>query len=572
MKLKTAMVSGLSVIFGCGLALSWYTLYEHNRQLRELLSVVRKDRDDQLAKNIVLPTAIERVVGKSQVWRPVQESVKDAVVQIFVQGAEVDILQPYATPAQFTVYGSGFFINTNGEFITNEHVVRNAKQIWIQIPSLGKRIIDAIVVGESPDRDIALLRVTDEGKRIIERELGGVKCLKFGDSDYVRRSDEVMALGYPLGQQALKSTTGVISGREGGMIQISAAINPGNSGGPLMNSAGEVIGINASKITSSQVDNIGYMIPINDLKLLLDDLRSTKLVRRPFLGVILTNGTEALTEYLGNPIPGGCYVADVVKNSTLYKAGVESGDMIYEINGCKVDIYGEMSVNWAEDRVSFVDYVGRLVVGEDIRFVVYRHGKRKEFSVKFTEAELPAVRQVYPWLEQVDYEVFAGMVVMQLTANHVRALVQQAPGLMSYTEMKNQAEPVLIVTNVFPTSQLYRSRTLIAGVTLNEINGIPVHTLDELRQAFLAHDGTCITIRATDQVMLSSDNIFVVLPYQKVLEEEPLLSQLYKYPLSPTAKTLLAQCAQTIQQEVHVAHAQVPAPRVQAAVGNKVTA
>jgi hypothetical protein len=199
--------------------------------------------------------------------------------------------------------------------------------------------------------------------------------------------------------------------------------------------------------------------------------------------------------------------------------------------------------------VSLVDYVSRLAIGDDIRFVIYREGKRIEMTIKFTEAELPAVRQVFPWLEEVDYEVFAGMVVMQLSGNHVRALVQQAPGLMFYTEMKNQTDPVLVVTHVFPTSQLYRSRTIIAGATINDVNGMPVNTLDELRAAYRASDGKSFTIRATDRFTQASDNIFVVLPYRKVLEEEPMLSQLYKYPLSKTARELLAQCAQTIKKE-----------------------
>lgn len=338
-----------------------------------------------------------------------------------------------------------------------------------------------------------------------------------------------------------------------------------------MNVDGEVIGINSVKITGNQVDNIGYMIPINDLRFALDDLRQTKLVRKPFLGVLFSNGTEALTEYLGNPLPGGCYVADVVKNTTLYNAGVESGDMIYEINGYRLDVYGEMNVPWSEDRASLVDYISRLSIGDDIHFVTYRNGKRREFTVKFTEAELPSVRPVYPWLEEIDYEVFAGMVVMQLTANHVRALVQQAPGLMFYTEMKNQVEPVLVVTHVFPTSQLYRSRTIIAGATINDINGIPVKTLDELRAAYRAGDGKSLTVRATDRFTQASDNIFAVLSYPKVLEEEPMLSRLYKYPLSATAKELIAQFARTIKKDDVVAHVQAPSQK-QGCVPSKVTA
>src|SRR5262249_26829670 len=157
--------------------------------------------------------------------------------------------------------------------------------------------------------DIALLRVKPAGLELIRSVLGGVPYMTFGDSDSIRRSDEVLALGYPLGQQSLKSTTGVISGHEQHMIQISAAINPGSSGGPLLNEAGEVIGINAAGITEAQ--NVGYAIPVNDLKIVLPDLYKTKLLRKPFLGILYNNASEALTEYLGNPQPGGCYIVEV---------------------------------------------------------------------------------------------------------------------------------------------------------------------------------------------------------------------------------------------------------------------
>jgi len=547
------LVSGLG--FSCFiLAIISYKLFDYHSQLRELLSIVQHDgADEALEQNIVIPSVTEKLVGRTQVWRPVQETVKDAVVQILVQGAEFDMLQPYKTPRQFSASGTGFFINEEGEIATNSHVVRHAKAIWIQIPSLGKRIIDATVIGESPDRDLALLKITDEGKEIIKNELGKIFYLKLGNSDILRRADEVMAVGYPLGGQALKSTTGVISGREGGLIQISAAINPGNSGGPLLNLNGEAIGINSSKMTGAAVDNIGYIIPINDFRIVSDDLRTMKLVRRPFLGILFNNGSEMLTEYLGNPQPGGCYVADVIENSTLDKAGVETGDMIYEINGHRVDVYGDMNVLWSEDKISLVDYVSRLSLGEDINLIVYRDGTRKKISVKFTEGKLPAIRHVYPWIENIDYEVFAGMVVMQLTGNHLRGLVSQAPGLMYYSELKNQMNPVLVVTHVFPTSQLYRTRTIVPGAVINEVNGQKVTTLEELRQAYLAGDDTHLTIRATDRYTRASDNVLVVLPLSKVLEQEAQLSQTFHYPVSQNAQQLLASYAQRLQEQAGVA-------------------
>src|SRR5205085_8958749 len=108
------------------------------------------------------------------------------------------------------------------------------------------------------------------------------------------------------GQTALKSTTGVVSGRERNFIQISAPINPGSSGGPLLNAQGQVIGINSAGIVEAQ--NVGYAIPINDLILILPELKVTSLLRRPFLGLFFNNGSKELVQYLGNPQPGGCYI------------------------------------------------------------------------------------------------------------------------------------------------------------------------------------------------------------------------------------------------------------------------
>jgi S1-C subfamily serine protease len=297
----------------------------------------------------------------------------------------------------------------------------------------------------------------------------------------VRRSDEVMALGFPLGQQSLKSTTGVVSGYEAHMIQISAAINPGSSGGPLINERGEVVGINTAAVTEAQ--NVGYAIPTNTLKIVLESLKSTKLVRKPFLGVLYNNASEALAEYLHNPEPGGCFVVEVVKGSALDKAGVCRGDMIYAINGNSVDMYGEMRMPWSEYKISIIDYVSRLSVGERVRILGYRKGERKEFTVVVGDSELPAIRKVFPLYEPLDYEVFAGMVVMELTLNHVHALINNIPGLSKYAQMKHQGEPVLLITHIFPTSYLYRNRTITIGATINEVNNHEVKTLADLRVA-----------------------------------------------------------------------------------------
>ena len=151
-------------------------------------------------------------------------------------------------------------------------------------------------------------------------------------------------------------------------------------------------------------------------------------MRKPFLGILYNNASESLTEYLGNPQPGGCYIVEVVKGSTMYKAGVKPGDMLYAINGHQIDIYGDMSVPWSEDKISIVDYVSRMTAGEKVNLVVYRKGDRKEVELSFDLTELPPIRKVFPGYEEIDYEVFAGMVVMQLTLNHIHIMEKVVPG------------------------------------------------------------------------------------------------------------------------------------------------
>ncbi|BDC34461.1 hypothetical protein Noda2021_04190 [Candidatus Dependentiae bacterium Noda2021] len=532
---------GLTSLLLLSLSVLGFVIYQLSNEQKHLYEMIDslKMGQSELATNIVTPQpVVERIVGRSELWRPIQDQVRDTVVQVFAQNAEIDILQPYKTPSQYSSTGSAFFIDEK-HIITNAHVIHQAKAVWIQVPSLGKRIIDAEIVGMSPDRDLALLRLSDQNVALIKSVLGMVPFLPLGDSDKVRRSDEVLALGYPLGMQSLKSTTGVISGREQHMLQISAPINPGNSGGPLLNKNGEVVGVNNSGVMEAQ--NVGYAVPINDLKIVLEDLKKVKLLRKPFLGVIYNNASDGLTELLKNPQPGGCHVVEVIKNSVLKKAGVERGDMIYEINGHRLDIYGEMNVPWSEDKISIIDFVARLKVGEKIKMVVYRKGVRKEFSFELNFSQLPPVRKVFPGFEEIDYEVGFGMVVMELTLNHIHALANNAPGLAKYAELKNQGESGLIVTHIFPSSQLYRLRTMTIGSTINEVNGVKVSNLAEYRQALkLAQGKKFLTLKASDNMLRTSDNIPVVLPMELLAKEELQMANDYRYPITTTMNEILS--------------------------------
>jgi serine protease Do len=537
---KQLLKIGSLVIIGfgfCGITSMFF--HPDNKNLYVKIEALNQ-HVEQLQKERGTTHTIERIVSTAIGWRPIQEKVKDTVVQIYAQIAAIDMLQPYKTPTQGIASGSGFLIDDAGEryIVTNAHVVSQAKAVWVQIPSLGKTIIDVDIVGMSPDRDLALLRMTPEAKILVESVLQTIPFLPLGDSDSVYRSEEVLALGYPLGQTALKSTTGVISGRERNFIQISAPINPGSSGGPLLNTKGEVIGINSAGITEAQ--NVGYAIAIKDLISILPELKVTKLMRRPFLGLFFNNGSKELVQYLGNPQPGGCYIIGVVPESTCAKAGIQKGDMVYEINGYSIDLYGEMQVPWSEDKISIVDYAGRLPLGQEISLSVYRKGVHMELRHTFEMNTLPAIRKIFPGFEPIDYEIFGGMVIMPLTLNHVQLLLNDATGLAEYAEILHQNEPTLIVTHIFPNSQVHRVRSITIGSTLRTVNGLPVKTLDDLRSALKeGAKNKFATFAVKDNVSRLSEDIFVVLDYEKVIMHEPIFAADYKYPISETMRIII---------------------------------
>ncbi len=518
----------LVIGFFGGIGFYLYKLDQRQQELHELL--VARDNQPIIRKEIV-----EKVVSISEPWTDLQEKVKDCVVQVFAQVAAIDLLQPYKTPSQYQGTGSGFFINDSrgqGYIVTNAHVIDQAKAVWIQIPcSLGKEQIDVDIVGVSPERDIALLKMRTEGITLLEKALGKIPYLTLGDSNLVHRAEEIMALGYPLGQQGLKSTTGVVSGHEQHLIQIDAAINPGNSGGPSVNRNGDVIGINTLYAPDAQ--NVGYIIPINELKIILDDLHTVKLLRKPFLGILFNNGSERLATYLGNPQSGGLYVVDVYKDSPLHKAGVQKGDMIYEINRNKLDFYGELA--WNSEKISIVDYVSQLTLGQEIHLLVYRHGTRHDIKFSFNQAELLPIRRIYPGYEKIDYEVVAGMVVQPLSINHLPLLINNAPSLAKYTEMKYQMDPALIITHIFPDSQAQRSRSIGLGSILSEVNGQKVKTLDDLRTVLFKG------LVSGDLTIETTDGVFIVCPFKKVVEEEVRLAKDYFFPISDTTRSLLVK-------------------------------
>ena len=506
------LLKELLILFGVLLivACSFYVYKEifFSKTVRSFKLIERKDDDS--------------------VWCKVQENSKDTVVQIFADVAYFDWLEPYKSPEQDTVRGSGFFINNEGYILSNFHVVDEVTSIKIQIPSLGRERFDVEVVGVCPEIDIALLKLKDSVLKQVDEKLGKIPYLKLGDSDKILRTQEVLVLGYPLGQEKLKSAQGIVSGRERvwgeSYIQITAPINSGNSGGPALNLYGEVVGINTASI--SRAENVGYIVPINNVKNVLENLYKVKLLRRPMLGCKFNIATEDMVKCLHNPVPGGIYISQIYKNSLIGKAGVKEGDMLYEINGYIVDRFGEISVPWNEDKIYIRDLINRIPIGDWINLVLYRNGEKKEIGFKFNVIDLYSIRTMHPEYEKIDYEILGGLILMELKLNHIFSLKKVNPYLIKYKREEKRFKSRVVVSHVFPGSQAKLARNIFSGDIVEEINGEKIRTLTDFRRVLRKSKKTSFFTLKTE------DKNFMVLSINKILQEEDNLARTYFYKKS----------------------------------------
>jgi serine protease Do len=274
--------------------------------------------------------------------------------------------------------GSGFIISPDGYILTNNHVVEGASKVDVHFGAdengNGGHTVTAKIVGRDAATDIALLKI-DSG--------GQLPSVPLGDSDHIRKGDWAIAIGNPF-QFENTLTVGVISarGRSLGLsqesrsfenfIQTDAAINFGNSGGPLLNIAGEVVGINTA-IRGGGAQGLGFATPINVAKRLLPQLKEGR-VTRGYLGMGIVDVTDDVKNAFNLPEARGALVQTVESGKPAEKAGIEPGDVIVEVDGKSI----------ANNR-QLIDYISYLPVGSKINVTVIRGGQRKTLTASTTE-------------------------------------------------------------------------------------------------------------------------------------------------------------------------------------------
>ncbi len=283
---------------------------------------------------------------------------------------------PAPQPREFKQQGegSGFVISPEGYIVTNAHVVREADTITVMF--LDGKELDAEVVGYDEKTDIALIKVDSEDD---------LSAIPLGDSDEVRPGEWVVAIGNPYGLEHTV-TAGIVSATNRrtahriahyeNFIQTDAAINPGNSGGPLINLAGEVIGINTA--INPAANTIGFTVPINMAKQILPQLRSEGYVTRGWLGVQIQPVTRELAENFGTD--SGALVTDVISDTPAEKAGFKRGDVIVEFDGKPIADNEELPI-----------IVASTPVDKKVTVVVIRNKERKSMRVKLGAMEEPRI-------------------------------------------------------------------------------------------------------------------------------------------------------------------------------------
>ena len=345
-----------------------------------------------------------------------------------------DMFKEFGTPQerQSSALGSGFIIDEDGIVITNNHVIQGADDIIVRVN--GDKEFKAKVIGADPLSDIAVLKLDTKEK---------FTPVKFGDSDKARIGDWVIAIGNPFGLGGTV-TSGIISARNRSIgltryedyIQTDASINQGNSGGPLFNMDGDVIGINTAILGRSGSIGIGFSIPSNSAKIVINQLLEFGETKRGWLGVRIQDVTKEIAEVENLEKPMGALVASVADNSPSAKAGVKAGDIILEFDGVVINEMKELPT-----------IVAKTAVGKKVKVKIWRN--KKEIIKTITLGRLETSED----FKVAEKEVQIEEILIKDLKITVRKLSKED---IKSRNLPNQTSG-LVITNIEKNSPLFNS-------------------------------------------------------------------------------------------------------------------
>ena len=269
-------------------------------------------------------------------------------------------------------YGSGVIYDKSGLIVTNNHVVDGASEIIVSLAD--GRSAQGKVLGADAATDLAVVKI----------DLDNLPVAEFGDSSTVQVGEPAIAIGNPLGMEFRGSVTvGIISAlnrsveigeKKFTLFQTDAAINPGNSGGALVNADGEIIGINSAKIGVSNVEGMGFAIPINNVKPIIKELASKGRIAHPYVGASLIDADIAKHYGFDMDLHGGLFIMKLSKGGPLARAGARTGDIITEFNGIKVKTVADLR-----------NEIAKKQVGDQVNITILRNENQMTLAVTLQE-------------------------------------------------------------------------------------------------------------------------------------------------------------------------------------------
>lgn len=308
-----------------------------------------------------------------------ESSIEDAIESVFDSVVTVEAYNQGQTIGT----GSGFVYKVDdnkGYILTNHHVINGSSTIDVILSN--DEVVNVKLLGSDEYSDLAVLEI--DKKQVI-------KTAKLGNSDNIKLGGTIITVGSPMGSDYSGSITrGIISGKDRTIessdvitkvIQIDAAINPGNSGGPLVNLAGEVIGITSMKLAQEEIEGMGFAIPINDAKNYVEYLEQGKEIERPSMGVSVINVSDRFSLYRYNidvpsSIKSGVVLAEVVNGSSASKAGLKVGDVVTKLDDNKITSSSEIRY-----------YLYQHKIGDKIKVTYYRDGKENTLDMELLKSK-----------------------------------------------------------------------------------------------------------------------------------------------------------------------------------------
>jgi serine protease Do len=448
--------------------------------------------------------------------------ILDYIVRIISDVIYIDPFNPHINEKKNKSIGTGIIIDNNLHVLTCAHVVD--RSIKILISNNGKEKYEAKLESICYDKDIAILKIIDDNFKINEVDI------KLGNSDDIELQNAIYAIGYPLGQETIKITKGIVSGFHGSYIQIDAAINNGNSGGPLINTENEIIGINTLKISSNVADNIGFATPINNLKIILEDMINSNniIIEQPKLYIeyqpITKNITDILNlENIDNTYDSKCgiMITDIYKISPLYGI-VDNHDILLKIDNYKINNFGDCICNKNDNKYNTISIFNLLAKyniknNVDIEYISLKEKKKKKINVLLSKniKYENNINIIYYPIYSFKYCNFGGIIYSELNSNYInnafnndKVSSENMYNLEKYIKQENKYKKVIIIANILIGSQIDIDNILNIGDIIININTHNVIDINGLYEAI--NDPIKKNNKKYTYIKTLSNNIYII--------------------------------------------------------------